>query len=66
MNPHAQNPSSGAYGGPQALPGSKMASAGPDWRDNIWTQVKWMLSYETARYGSPCAALAFWDGHGYY
>lgn len=71
MNPHIWNGGyvgpwdaysthggSGAYGGPQALPGSKMASAGPDWRDNIWTQIRWMIGYETARYGSPCAALA--------
>lgn len=66
MNPHALNPRSGAYGGPQALPGSKMASAGVDWRDNIWTQIRWMIGYEIDRYGSPCAALAAWDRQGWY
>lgn len=66
MNPHAYNPRSGAYGGPQALPGEKMAAAGADWRDNIWTQIRWMIGYETTRYGSPCAALAAWDRQGWY
>lgn len=66
MNPHATNPTSGAYGGPQALPGSKMASAGPDWRDNIWTQIRWMIGYMNERYGGSCAALAHSYSHGYY
>lgn len=66
MNPYATNPTSGAYGGPQALPGYKMASAGSDWRTNIWTQIKWMLGYMNGRYGSPCGALAFWNANGYY
>lgn len=53
---HAQNGSSGAYGIPQALPGSKMASAGSDWRTNPVTQVKWGLDYIRSVYGTPCAA----------
>lgn len=57
---------SGAYGGPQALPGSKMASAGADWATNIWTQIKWMIGYETGKYGSPCGALAHWNEHQSY
>jgi hypothetical protein len=65
-NVHATNPSSGAYGLPQALPGSKMASAGPDWQNNPATQIKWALSYMDSRYGSPCGALSFWNGHGWY
>lgn len=47
---------SGAYGIPQALPGSKMASAGADWRTNPATQITWGLGYIAGRYGSPCAA----------
>jgi hypothetical protein len=65
-NVHATNPSSGAYGLGQALPASKMASAGSDWQNNPATQIKWTLSYMDHRYGSPCAALAFWNSHGWY
>ena len=63
---HATNPSSGAYGLPQALPGSKMASEGADWQDNPLTQLKWALKYMNGRYGSPCGAAAFWQAHGWY
>lgn len=52
----ATNPSSGAYGIPQSLPGSKMAAAGSDWQTNPQTQIKWGLSYISASYGTPCAA----------
>ena len=52
----ASNGSSGAYGIPQSLPGSKMSSAGPDWQSNPATQIKWGLGYIQERYGSPCAA----------
>jgi hypothetical protein len=52
----ALNPSGGAYGIPQALPGSKMAAAGPDWRTNAATQINWGLAYIANRYGSPCGA----------
>ena len=55
-NVHAYNPYSGAYGIPQAVPGSKMAAAGWDWRNNAWTQERWGLRYIRARYGSPRAA----------
>ena len=57
-NVFAENPSSGAYGIPQALPATKMASAGADWRSDAATQISWGLGYIRARYGSPCAA---WD-----
>ena len=50
---NATNPSSGAYGIPQALPASKLASAGDDWKDNAATQIKWGLNYIAGRYGSP-------------
>jgi hypothetical protein len=63
---HADNPSSSAYGIPQALPGSKMASAGRDWHDNPVTQIRWGLGYIKARYGSPCGAWSFKQGHGWY
>ena len=52
-NKYASNPYTGAYGIPQALPGSKMASAGPGWRSNASTQIRWGLGYIRARYGSP-------------
>jgi len=63
---HATNSSSGAYGLMQALPGSKMASAGADWRDNPVTQIKWGLQYMNETYGSPCAAWSFWQAHNWY
>lgn len=65
-NYQAQNRSSGAYGIPQALPGSKMASAGADWRTNPATQIKWGLGYISGRYGSPCGALAHSNAKGWY
>jgi hypothetical protein len=65
-NIYAQNPGSGAYGIPQALPGSKMASAGPDWQSNAATQIKWGLSYIDSTYGSPCAAWAHSQATGWY
>lgn len=52
-NVRASNPYSGAYGIPQAVPGSKMASAGPSWRTSARTQIRWGLRYIKARYGSP-------------
>ncbi|MEV0006764.1 lytic transglycosylase domain-containing protein [Streptomyces sp. NPDC051840] len=66
-NYKAQNASSGAYGLVQALPGSKMASAGADWQTNPATQIKWGLSYMNSdRYGSPCAAWSFWQANHWY
>jgi hypothetical protein len=62
----ATNPSSGAYGLMQALPGSKMASAGPDWRTNAATQIRWGIHYVKAQYGSACGAWDFWQSHGWY
>ncbi|WP_136706965.1 hypothetical protein [Agromyces sp. H66] len=62
----AYNWSSGAYGIPQSLPGSKMASAGSDWRTNAATQVDWGLSYISARYGTPCAAWAHSEAVNWY
>jgi hypothetical protein len=62
----AENPSSGAYGIPQALPGSQMASAGGDWQTNAATQIKWGLTYIQGRYGSPCGAWAHEQADGWY
>ena len=61
----ASNPS-GAYGIPQALPGSKMASAGDDWRTNPATQIRWGLGYIGSRYGGPCAAWSHSQSQGWY
>ena len=57
---------SGAYGIPQALPGSKMASAGADWQTDPATQIRWGLGYIKATYGNPCSAWAFEEANGYY
>ncbi|OKK20798.1 transglycosylase domain-containing protein [Streptomyces sp. CB00455] len=65
-NYKAVNSSSGAYGLVQALPGSKMASAGADWRTNPATQIKWGLNYMNDRYGSPCSAWSFHQANGWY
>jgi hypothetical protein len=62
----ADNPHSSAYGIPQALPGSKMATFGADWRTNPATQIAWGLSYVKTRYGTPCNAWSFKHAHGWY
>lgn len=60
----ARNRTSGAYGLPQALPGSKMAVAGADWRTNPTTQLRWATDfYIPARYGTACGAWRFWQEH---
>ncbi|MFB6816701.1 lytic transglycosylase domain-containing protein [Streptomyces sp. NPDC056347] len=65
-NYRASNPSSGAYGLVQALPASKMATAGADWQTNPATQIKWGLNYMNGKYGSPCGAWSFWQQHNWY
>ena len=64
-DPQAGTPG-GAYGIPQAFPGSKMASFGSNWRYSPLTQVKWGIWYVNSRYGSACAAWSFWQAHGWY
>jgi hypothetical protein len=63
---YAENPISGAYGIPQALPGSKMASAGPDWQTDPTTQIKWGLGYIQSVYASPCGAWDHEEADGWY
>jgi hypothetical protein len=65
-NKFARNPYSGAYGIPQAMPGSKMASAGPNWPSNAWTQIRWGLRYIKGRYGSPHRAWLHSQATGWY
>jgi transglycosylase-like protein with SLT domain len=65
-NPSAMNPSSGAYGIPQALPGAQMTSAGSDWKTNPATQIRWGLTYIHDRYGSPCGAWAHEQSSNWY
>jgi hypothetical protein len=65
-NVYASNPTSGAYGIPQALPGDKMASAGPDWQTDAATQIRWGLSYIQSLYGSPCGAWGHEEADGWY
>jgi hypothetical protein len=62
----AANPGSGAFGIPQALPGSRMASAGPDWQTRAATQITWGLRYIRDTYGSPCAAWSHAQATGWY
>jgi hypothetical protein len=64
-NVYASNPS-GAYGIPQALPGSKMATVGADWQTNPATQITWGLNYIAGRYGTPCGAWAHSQSSGWY
>jgi hypothetical protein len=63
---NANNASSGAYGIPQSLPGSKMASAGADWQTNPATQIEWGLGYISGRYGTPCGAWGHSVDIGWY
>lgn len=56
----------GAYGIPQALPGSKMASAGADWQTSAATQISWGLGYIAGRYGTPCGAWAHFQANNWY
>ena len=65
-NVSATNTSSGAYGIPQALPGSKMASAGADWQTDAATQIRWGLGYIRSVYGSPCGAWSHEQAYGWY
>ncbi|WP_442576676.1 lytic transglycosylase domain-containing protein [Microbacterium sp. F51-2R] len=65
-NYQAYNRGSGAYGIPQALPGSKMGSAGADWQTNAATQVLWGLGYIQGRYGTPCGAWGHSQSTGWY
>ena len=62
----AENASSGAYGIPQSLPGSKMADVAPDWRTNAETQITWGLAYIAARYGNPQGAWGHSQRVGWY
>ena len=63
---NARNRRSGAFGIPQALPASRMASAGADWPTNPATQIKWGLSYVRVRYGTACNAWAHWKRDRWY
>ncbi|MEU7878764.1 lytic transglycosylase domain-containing protein [Microbispora bryophytorum] len=65
-NERAMNRYSGAYGIPQSLPGSKMASAGSDWQTNPATQIKWGLGYIAGRYKTPCGAWGHSQSTGWY
>ena len=65
-DPTAANPTSSAYGIPQSLPGSKMASAGADWATNPATQIEWGLGYIRDTYGSPCSAWGHSQANGWY
>lgn len=65
-NTTSGNPSTGAYGIPQALPGSKMASVGADWATNPATQITWGMGYIAGRYGTPCAAWSTSQSRGWY
>jgi len=63
---HAANPNNSAYGIPQALPGSKMSSAGSHWRRSAQTQIRWGIRYVHGRYRTPCGAMSHKDRYGWY
>ena len=65
-NYQAENASSGAYGIPQALPGTKMSEVADDWATNPSTQITWGLNYISGRYGTPCSAWAHSESVGWY
>lgn len=65
-NPTSKNPTSGAFGIPQALPATKMASAGSDWATDPFTQILWGVGYIQGRYGTPAAAWAHELAFGWY
>ena len=65
-NHYADNPNSSAYGIPQALPGSKMASEGEDWETNYRTQIRWGLRYIESRYSNPCSAWQHFTKKNWY
>jgi hypothetical protein len=65
-NHRASNSSTGAYGIPQALPGSKMGTVASDWRTNPATQIKWGLGYIEGRYSTPCSAWSHSQSTGWY
>lgn len=65
-NYRAYNASSGAYGIPQALPGSKMGANGADWQTNPATQIAWGLGYISRAYGTPCGAWGHSQSTGWY
>ena len=65
-NPYAENPWTGAYGIPQALPGNKMSSHGDDWATNGYVQVDWGLDYIAGRYGTPSSAWDYFCTYGWY
>lgn len=64
-NTTAANPS-GAYGIPQANPGSKMATFGSDWKTNPATQIAWGMNYIKGRYSTPCGAWSHSQSSGWY
>ena len=65
-NKYAENPYSGAYGIPQAVPGDKMAAAGPNWRTSARTQIIWGMGYIKSRYGDPWNAWQHEVDYGRY
>jgi hypothetical protein len=65
-NVSAENPSTGAFGIPQAVPGAKMSAAGPDWQTDAATQIRWGLGYISAAYGSPRSAWEHEVTYGWY
>lgn len=65
-NHKAANPTTGAYGIPQSLPGKKMATFGDDWKTNPATQIKWGADYIEDRYNTPCEALDFFYARNWY
>lgn len=66
-NNTAMNPTSGAYGIPQALPASKLPFAGQAaGGSSASAQIGWGLNYIKNRYGSPSKAIEWHNAHNWY
>jgi hypothetical protein len=65
-NPHADNPSSTAYGIPQALLGGTHNNIPSDYMTNPVSQIRWGLWYVKNSYGTACNAWAFKQAHQWY
>jgi len=63
---NAENPSSHAYGIPQALPANKMSSAGANWHEDAAIQISWGLSYIKGKYKTPSGAVKHSREIGWY
>ncbi len=65
-DPHADNPTSSAYGIPQALTGGTHKDLPADYMTNPASQIRWGLNYIKNVYGTPCEAWTFKQANNWY